>query len=341
MKTPDCIRFAQHRSTRSLSTHSKSNTRRLLTQASEHPGPSKVPKAPPNPEHLHAPPPVAERTAYHLYLREIGQIPLLTPEQEVALALRVQQGDDLAREHMIKANLRLVVKIAREYEGMGVPLLDLINEGNIGLMKAVERFDPEKGAKLSTYGALWIKQAIKRALANQGRDIRLPVHVHDKLSGIQSCILRYYEAHRCAPTPEEIGKEIGLPTRKVMRLLESSKRPTSLDAKGSEGEGSNEFGNAIADERAEDPYETLERQNALSLLKDFIQFLKPRELQILIWRFGLEGEPSETLEQIGQRLKLTREAVRQIQNRALMKLRAQFQKLDQRPVLEAMIAMAA
>src|SRR5689334_15341902 len=165
-----------------------------------------------------------------LYLREIGQVKLLTPEEEIALAKKIKRGDKHAREHMIKANLRLVVKIARDYENLGLPLLDLINEGNIGLMKGVERFDPKKGAKLSTYASWWIKQAIKRALANQSKTIRLPVHVVDKVAHIRRAEMKLREALDREPTDEEVASELGLDARRVRRYRQASKAPVSLDA---------------------------------------------------------------------------------------------------------------
>ncbi len=149
-------------------------------------------------------------TAIRLYLREIGQVKLLTPDEEIQLAARIKKGDKKAREHMIKANLRLVVKIARDYEGIGLPLLDLISEGNIGLMKAVERFDPNKGGKLSTYGSWWIKQSIKRALANQSKTIRLPVHLVDKISKMRRTAMKLQEILGREPTDEELADEMGM-----------------------------------------------------------------------------------------------------------------------------------
>src|SRR6266853_6601288 len=169
-------------------------------------------------------------TAFHLYLREIGQTPLLTPREEIELARRIKKGDRRAREQMIKANLRLVVKIARDYEGYGLPLLDLINEGNIGLMKGVERFDPKKGAKLSTYAAWWIKQSIKRALANQSRTIRLPVHVVDKMAHIRRAEAKLRDTLDREPTDEEVADDLGLQARRVWRYREASRAPVSLDA---------------------------------------------------------------------------------------------------------------
>src|SRR3989441_2497172 len=169
-------------------------------------------------------------TAFHLYLREIGQTPLLTPQEEIELARRIKKGDRRAREQMIKANLRLVVKIARDYERYGLPLLDLINEGNIGLMKGVERFDPKKGAKLSTYAAWWIKQAMKRALANQSKTIRLPVHIVDKLFHLRRAGAKLEEVLGREPTDEELAAEVGFSVARVNQLRRAAVRPTSLDA---------------------------------------------------------------------------------------------------------------
>src|SRR5438046_2241574 len=172
----------------------------------------------------------SQDNAYSLYLREIGQTKLLTPQDEVILAKRIQKGDERAREHMIKANLRLVVKIARDYEEYGLPLLDLINEGNIGLMKAVERFDPTKGAKLSTYASWWIKQAIRRALANQSKTIRLPVHVGDKILHMRRAALKLQEKLGRDPTDDELAGELGTTAFKVSELRSAATRPASLDA---------------------------------------------------------------------------------------------------------------
>jgi RNA polymerase primary sigma factor len=169
-------------------------------------------------------------TAIKLYLREIGQVKLLTPNEEIELAARIKKGDKRAREQMIKANLRLVVKIAHDYEGLGLPLLDLINEGNIGLMKAVERFDPAKGGKLSTYGSWWIKQSIKRALANQSKTIRLPVHLVDKISKMRRTAMKLQEEFGREPTDEELGEELGISAARVAQLRTAAIRPASLVA---------------------------------------------------------------------------------------------------------------
>src|SRR5213592_4389644 len=166
--------------------------------------------------------------AIQIYLREIGQVKLLTRKEEIALVRRIKRGDKRAREHMIKANLRLVVKIARDYSGLGLPLLDLINEGNIGLMKGVERFNPAKGAKLSTYASWWIKQAIKRALANQSKTIRLPVHVVDTVAHIRRAEMRLHETLDREPTDDEIAAELGIDARRVREYREASRAPVSL-----------------------------------------------------------------------------------------------------------------
>src|SRR5881227_2519508 len=169
-------------------------------------------------------------TGIKIYLREIGQIPLLTPEQEIELAAKIKKGDREARALMIRSNLRLVVKIAHDYANLGLPLLDLISEGNIGLMKAVERFDPAKGGKLSTYGSWWIKQSIKRALANQSKTIRLPVHLVDKIAQMRRTGMRVQEELGRAPTDDEIAAEMGIPVSRVTQMRLAAIRPASLDA---------------------------------------------------------------------------------------------------------------
>ena len=199
-------------------------------------------------------------TAIKLYLREIGQVKLLTPQEEIELAARIKKGDKKAREQMIKANLRLVVKIARDYEGIGLPLLDLISEGNIGLMKAVERFDPAKGGKLSTYGSWWIKQSIKRALANQSKTIRLPVHLVDKISKMRRTSMRLQEELGREPTDEELGEELGITSARVAQMRMAAIRPASLDAPIGD-EDSNNFAEVVEDESADTPYEQARRED--------------------------------------------------------------------------------
>jgi RNA polymerase primary sigma factor len=274
-----------------------------------------------------------ERGAYEsdgaikLYLREIGQVKLLAPQEEIDLAIRIQQGDKKAREQMIKANLRLVVKIARDYDGLGLPLLDLISEGNIGLMKAVERFDPAKGGKLSTYGSWWIKQSIKRALANQSKTIRLPVHLVDKVSKMRRAAGRLYEELGREPTDEELSAELGTSIGRVAQLRLAALRPASLDAPLGD-EDSDSLATVVADERASTPYEDLEEKMDTRMLRDLVKTLDPREAAILRARFGLDGAQRKTLEEIGRRYGVTRERVRQLQNLALGKLRKMIGKLE-------------
>jgi RNA polymerase primary sigma factor len=286
-----------------------------------------------------ADPPVAEPveltrydgdTAIKLYLREIGQVKLLTPEEEIVLAARIKKGDKKAREEMIKANLRLVVKIAHDYENYGLPLLDLINEGNIGLMKAVERFDPSKGGKLSTYGSWWIKQAIKRALANQSKTIRLPVHLVDKLARIRRAALQMQEMLGREPTDEELGEEMGLSAYRVAQIRTAAIRPASLDAPIGDLE-SNSYAEVVEDENAENPYAKLEGKTVTEMLRKMIGTLPDRESTILSYRYGLDGASERTLEDVGKKFGVTRERVRQIQNSALARLRRMIEKLEAAP----------
>ena len=266
-------------------------------------------------------------TAFHLYLREIGRTPLLTPQEEIELARRIKRGDKKAREQMIKANLRLVVKIARDYEGYGLPLLDLINEGNIGLMKGVERFDPKKGAKLSTYAAWWIKQAIKRALANQSKTIRLPVHVVDKLFHLRRAAAKLEEVLGREPTDDELAEELDYPVARVKLLRRAAIRPTSLEAPIGDDE-TNRVADVVKDESAETPYEQLEEKTNSALVHEMVGTLDSREQAILRQRFGLDGGERKTLEQIGEQFGVTRERIRQIEEIALKKLRKRIQDLD-------------
>jgi RNA polymerase primary sigma factor len=266
-------------------------------------------------------------TAIKLYLREIGQVKLLTPQEEIELAARIKKGDKKARELMIKANLRLVVKIAHDYEGLGLPLLDLINEGNIGLMKAVERFDPAKGGKLSTYGSWWIKQSIKRALANQSKTIRLPVHLVDKISKMRRTAMRLQEVFGREPTDEELGEELGISAARVAQLRTAAIRPASLDAPIGDDD-SNNFAEVVQDENADTPYEQLEEKTVTRMLQEMVKTLDEREATILRYRFGLDGGPEKTLEEVGQKFGVTRERVRQIQNIALAKLRKMIEKIE-------------
>jgi len=263
-----------------------------------------------------------------LYLREISTVPLLTPEEEVKLAGRIKRGNKKAREHMIRANLRLVVKIANDFSNYGLPLLDLISEGNIGLMKAVERFDPKKGGKLSTYASWWIKQSIKRALANQGKTIRLPVHLVDKISKIRRVSAQMTEELGREPSDLEIAEEIGLTEAKVAHLRNVSARPASLDAKLGPDEDTS-FGDLVGDERAEDPFEALRDRDLREEVVDLLDQLDGRERQIISFRFGLDGGRERTLEEVGKKFGVTRERIRQIQNIALLKMRKALHKREE------------
>src|ERR1700761_853515 len=268
-----------------------------------------------------------ERSNLQLYLQEIGKTPLLTIAEEVTLAKRIRKGDRSARDHMIKANLRLVVKIAMDYKDLGLPLLDLISEGNIGLIKAVERFDPRKGGKLSTYAAWWIKQSIKRALANQSKTIRLPVHLVDKISRMRKTALMLSEELGREPTDDELAEEIGISSGKVSQLKTVSIRPASLDAPISDDD-STEFGEIVGDMEALTPFERLRDQNLRDEVGDLLAVLDEREKKIIFSRFGLDGGKAKTLEEVGKKFGVTRERIRQLQNIALMKLRRALQKKE-------------
>jgi RNA polymerase primary sigma factor len=258
--------------------------------------------------------------ALQLYLREIGKTPLLTREEENKLAAQVRRGSKRAREQMIKANLRLVVKISHDYANFGMPLLDLINEGNIGLMKAVERFNPRKGAKLSTYAALWIKQSIRRALSNQSKTIRLPVHVVDKVHKLNRAVQKLTEKLGREPSDAELAMVLEVPTAKAAMLRKLGVSPISLDAPiGDEDDG--RFGDIVQDDGALTPYELLRVKTMRQEIREHVKYLAPREAEILTMRFGLDGLQPRTLEQVGKKFKVTRERVRQIQEIALRKLR--------------------
>ena len=261
------------------------------------------------------------------YLQEIGQFPLLTPQQEIELAVKIRKGNAAARERMINANLRLVVTIARDYANFGLPLLDLISEGNIGLTKAVERFDPTKGAKLSTYAMWWIKQSIKRALANQNKTIRLPVHLADKLAKMRRVSLQMSDELGREPTDDELAEEIGINSEKVARLKSVGIRPASLDAPIADND-STEFGEVIGDNEAQTPFELLRDKNLLGEVDGLLEVLDPREKKIISQRFGLDGGQPKTLEDVGKDFGITRERIRQLQNAALGKLRRALMKKE-------------
>ena len=264
--------------------------------------------------------PTSDRNAMRTYMQEIGKTPLLSKEEEMDLAARIQLGDKAARDHMISANLRLVVKIAYDYNNFGLPLLDLISEGNIGLVKAVERFDPSKGGKLSTYAAWWIKQSIKRALANQSKTIRMPVHLVDRIAKMRKVTAQLADELDREPSDEEIGYVMDMPVNKVAHLKSVSIRPTSLDAPiGDDGETT--FGELVRNEDESTPREFLEEKSINQDIMAVINQLDDRESEIIQLRFGLDGNRPLTLEEVGERFDITRERVRQIQNIAIHKMR--------------------
>jgi len=254
-----------------------------------------------------------------VYLREIGHIPLLTREEEVQLAARVAAGDEAAKQRLIESNLRLVVQVARRYLNRGLPLGDLIEEGNLGLIRAVEKFDGARGVRFATYATWWIRQAISRALANQARTVRIPVHVQLLLARYIKAQQRLTQEHGRAPTPAELAQALGLTDEQVSELEELRQQPLSLDAPA--GSETQRLSDVIADATA-DPAAALTRLfRARTDLVAVLDDLAPNERTVLRRRFGLEDDEPETLEAIGQRLNLSRERVRQIEAAGLRKLR--------------------
>ncbi len=276
-------------------------------------------------------PPSESDSILSIYLREASEVKLLSPAEEVELAARIQAGDEAAREHMIRANLRFVIKVAREYEHLGMPLLDLINEGNIGLMKAVEKFDPSKGAKFSSYASLWIKQQIRRALASQGKTIRLPIHVADKIYQLGQAEARLRSLLGREATDEELGHELGVKTAKIAKLRRAAMRPASLDAPVS-GDNESPVAEVIADENAASPFEKLRDQTETKLIRKLVDKLPEREAKIIRFRFGLDGSSERTLEEVGSKLNLTRERIRQLQNLAFARLRRMLEEPSAMPI---------
>jgi RNA polymerase primary sigma factor len=266
-------------------------------------------------------------TAMTVYLREIGRIPRLTQQQEIELAAKIRNGDRKARALMISSNLRLVVTIAQDYANLGLPILDVISEGNIGLMTAVDRFDPSKGAKLSTYAAWWIKQSIKRALSNQGKTIRLPVHLGDKISKMRRVALQMSEELGREPTDDELAEEVGIASAKVSQLKTASIRPSSLEAPISDDDLT-EFGESVGDEEARTPFELLRDKDLQNNIGGLLEVLDAREKKIISQRFGFDGGARKTLNEIGKKLGVSRERIRQLENIALSKLRRALSQRD-------------
>ncbi|MFP6899536.1 MAG: sigma-70 family RNA polymerase sigma factor [Opitutales bacterium] len=276
-----------------------------------------------------------EGNALTVYLDRIARVDLLTREEECELAPRIAAGDEKARELMITANLRLVVKIAQDYANLGLQLLDLINEGNIGLMKAVERFDPNKGGKLSTYASWWIKQSIKRALANQSKTIRLPVHMIEKVAKMSRTTIKLTESLGREPTDDELAEAVDMPVSKVAHLKSVSIRPTSLEATiGDDKE--TPLSDIVKDERALTPLERLQDKSLISDVNLVLDKLEPREAEIIRLRFGLSGEEPQTLEQVGVQFDITRERVRQLQDIAIRRMRKTMESLEHPRAIDEM-----
>jgi len=256
-----------------------------------------------------------------LYLREIGKIPLLTGPEELELAQKVVAGDKRAKDKMAEANMRLVVSIAKRYVGRGLDLLDLIQEGNTGLLRAVEKFDPDKGFKFSTYATWWIRQAITRAIADQARTIRIPVHMVETINKLLRTQRRLTQELNREPTNEEIGKEMGLDVDKVEHIMKIKQDIHSLDQSVRDDEDDSTLGDFIEDEDAKSPLEAASEQLLKSQVKDMLSALSEREQKIIRLRFGIEDGKSHTLEEVGAEFSVTRERIRQIEAKALAKLR--------------------
>lgn len=256
-----------------------------------------------------------------LYLREIGKIPLLTPEEELKLAYEVVSGSKRAKDKMAEANMRLVVSIAKRYVGRGLDLLDLIQEGNTGLLRAVEKFDPDKGFKFSTYATWWIRQAITRAIADQARTIRIPVHMVETINKLLRTQRRLTQDLNREPTNEEIAKEMEIDVEKVEHIMKIKQDISSLDASVRDDEEDSVLGDFIEDEDTATPEESATGQLLKEHVKIMLSALSEREQKILKLRFGLEDGRSHTLEEVGQEFNVTRERIRQIEAKALAKLR--------------------
>jgi RNA polymerase primary sigma factor len=256
-----------------------------------------------------------------LYLREIGKIPLLNAEEELALAQRVVAGDKKAKDEMAEANMRLVVSIAKRYVGRGLDLLDLIQEGNTGLLRAVEKFDPDKGFKFSTYATWWIRQAITRAIADQARTIRIPVHMVETINKLLRTQRRLTQELNREPTNEEIASEMEIDVDKVEHIMKIKQDISSLDASIRDDEEDSVLADFIEDEDTISPEESATGQLLKEQVKDMLSALTEREQKILKLRFGLEDGKSHTLEEVGQEFSVTRERIRQIEAKALAKLR--------------------
>ncbi len=255
-----------------------------------------------------------------VYLKEIGRIPLLTPEEEIELAIRIADGDEEAKKKLAESNLRLVVSIAKRYVGRGMQFLDLIQEGNLGLIKAVDKFDYTKGFKFSTYATWWIRQAITRAIADQARTIRIPVHMVETINKVKKTNSQLLHKNGRDPTPEEIAAEIDMPVEKVREILRVAQEPVSLETPIGEEEDSH-LGDFIPDDDALAPADAASQLLLKEQLAEVLKTLTEREAKVLSLRFGLEDGHPRTLEEVGKEFNVTRERIRQIEAKALRKLR--------------------
>ena len=255
-----------------------------------------------------------------VYLKEIGRVPLLTPEEEIDLAVRISNGDDAAKKRLSEANLRLVVSIAKRYLGRGMQFLDLIQEGNLGLIKAVEKFDYTKGFKFSTYATWWIRQAITRAIADQARTIRIPVHMVETINKVKKVSSQLLHANGREPSAEEIAEELEMPVEKVREIMRVAQEPVSLETPIGEEEDSH-LGDFIPDDDAPAPADAASHTLLKETLGTVLDSLTPREEKVLKLRFGLEDGRTRTLEEVGKEFNVTRERIRQIEAKALRKLR--------------------
>ncbi len=255
-----------------------------------------------------------------VYLKEIGRVPLLTPEEEVTLAVAITNGDEAAKKRLSEANLRLVVSIAKRYLGRGMQFLDLIQEGNLGLIKAVEKFDYTKGFKFSTYATWWIRQAITRAIADQARTIRIPVHMVETINKVKKVSSQLLHVNGREPSAEEIAEELDMPVEKVREIMRVAQEPVSLETPIGEEEDSH-LGDFIPDDDAPAPADAASHTLLKETLGNVLDSLTPREEKVLRLRFGLEDGRSRTLEEVGKEFNVTRERIRQIEAKALRKLR--------------------